>query len=433
MTLRVIRHGCCRLALLVVCVAVSTIAGAQADPAYLADMPDVERVRADVQGSDRLDTLARQKAAFEQLSRAVEIGAGSRLVTGLTPAEQRWRDAYRGAADAVRRDAYSGLSNSPPGGLNPFAKSPLQRWNDLTGRYESDAEGRDALLRRYFPDDAYATLAAAIDIDAAERSGGNEFAERYGIATGPVGLLARVLYWLGVAITILAITREVLPKGLSPKDPLKLRTGLFSYRLQWATGRVASYFSRDDRGGVPTTTTFDDLAGTVTHSTGPTQRANVYEMFVLVGDDGRRHVVALVNSGIAIPEGRVATAVWAARKAGAAGDFVLMFDRTAAVTWPVYKELGGKLGVGRAMYLPALLLAAILGAAVTSFAGGASQTLGVLVGVFLGGIGFAALFMFVKTRRVRRFMKQDAPRILSTIEESEAGSAAKPGQAASLS
>lgn len=245
-SLRALKHCSSRWTLLIVCLVLSKLAFAQVDPSYLADMPDVERVRADVQGSDRLDTLARQKAAFGQLSRAVEIGAGSRLVTELTPDEQRWRDAYRGAADAARRDAYSGLSNSRPGGLNPFAKSPLQQWNDLTGRYERDAEGRDALLRRHFPDEAYAALAAAIADDAAVRQGGNEFAERYGVATGPVGLVARVLYWLAVAVTLLAITRELLPLGLSRADPLKLRTSRIlaaieqSESLKPAESRVAA-------------------------------------------------------------------------------------------------------------------------------------------------------------------------------------------------
>ena len=79
---------------------------AQTDPPYLSEMPTVERVRADVQGTDRHDTLARQKAAFEQLFRVVDVAAGPRRfsASGLTPGEQRWRDAYRGAADAARKE-----------------------------------------------------------------------------------------------------------------------------------------------------------------------------------------------------------------------------------------------------------------------------------------------------------------------------------------
>jgi hypothetical protein len=39
-------------------------------PNYTADMPSVERVKAEIQGSDPTDTLARQFAVFSYLSTA---------------------------------------------------------------------------------------------------------------------------------------------------------------------------------------------------------------------------------------------------------------------------------------------------------------------------------------------------------------------------
>jgi hypothetical protein len=62
------------------------------EPAYLADWPTAERVLADHQGTDRDDTLARQMAALNQLSLAIDELAGPRRWReGLTPDEQRLR------------------------------------------------------------------------------------------------------------------------------------------------------------------------------------------------------------------------------------------------------------------------------------------------------------------------------------------------------
>jgi hypothetical protein len=159
-----------------------------------------------------------------------------------------------------------------------------------------------------------------------------------------------------------------------------------------------------------------DIYGNETRSDGPTPRENVHETFSLVRDDGQRHVVHLVNSGIEIPEGHVATAVWAARKSGATHLF--FFDRTLSKTWPVTKALAAMLGVGRAMYLPVLAIAVIVGSGLASVAGGVSETFGALGGLFIGGLGAAIVFMLITGRRARRFMRKDAPRVLGAIEKS---------------
>lgn len=386
---------------------------AQAPQSYLAEMPPVERVRTDVKGGDRLDTLARQKAAFEQLARAVEVAAAPRFK--LTPVEQRWRDTYRGAADAARKEAYSGLSNATPKGLNPFAKSPLQEWNALTAEYERDPKGRDALLRKYFARD-HPALSAAFARDEASRAPQSDFVRKYGPQTRSVGPLARAIFWLVVGVMVLALVRELLPKGTSPRDPLKLRTGLRSYRLEWFTGRVADFSEHTEKSGFAPGTVFQDIFGNKTVYVGPGPRETVKVMFSLVGEDGRRHVVSLVNSGVVLADGNVVTAVWAASKGSTMHLFFL--DRTLSKVWPVNRELAGLIGVSRLMYLPALAVAVILGSAIAAVGGGGmSETMGALMGMFLGVIGAGAVFLFVTTRRVRRFMGSDVPRILAAIEQ----------------
>jgi hypothetical protein len=411
------KHLAIRAAITIALLAASTRASGQGDPRYLAQLPSVERVRADVQGSDRLDALARQKAAFEQLFRLVGVAAGPRQFAGpgLTPTEERWRGLYRSAADAARKEAYAGLSNAKPGGLNPFAKSPLQQWNALTGEYERDADGRDELLRRYFSQDAYTALSTALSDDDRSREGGNDFAERYGAQAGPVGWLARAVYWLVVAIMILAVVREWLPFGVSRSDPLTLRAGFGRYRLQWVTGRVEDFFRRTETEGLPNPGPLRDMTGTETRG-GPSPREHVRLMFSLVLDNGQRHAVHLVDSGVAVPEGHLVTAVWAARKGASSGTYVAFFDRTASQTQLPTQDFADMFRVAPVAYLPALAFSAIVGAGVTIATGdGTSQTLGVLMGLFLGAIAARVVFLIVLTRRARRFAKKDAPRILAAV------------------
>ena len=395
---------------------------AQTDPPYLSEMPTVERVRADMQGRDKHDTLARQKAAFEQLFRVVEVAAGPRRfsASGLTPGEQRWRDAYRGAADAARKEAYAGLSNSPPNGWNPFAKSPLQQWNALTGKYERDTDGRDELLRRYFSNDTYAALSTALSEDDRSREGESEFSRKYGAAhAGSVGLLARVVYWLVLATMVLAVVREWLPFGVSRRDPLKLRAGFRSYRLQWVTGRVTDYHRHTELEGLPDPGPLLDITGSQTRVDTPAPREHVHEMFLLIGADGQRHVVHLVDARVGIPEGHIATAVWAASKGASSGTYVLFFDRTASQTHVPKQDFIDMFRVGRAMYLPALALAFIVGTGFAIAPGGASENLGGFMGLFLGAIGARVAFLYILTRRGNRFSRKDAPRVLAAIEASE--------------
>ena len=66
------------------------------DPAYLADMPSVDRVKNEIKGSDPTDTLARQVAVFTSLGQFVNRIKSSRSIRApYTPDEQNVMNAYR--------------------------------------------------------------------------------------------------------------------------------------------------------------------------------------------------------------------------------------------------------------------------------------------------------------------------------------------------
>jgi hypothetical protein len=72
---------------------------------YTADLPSVERVKAEIKGSDPTDTLARQCAVFTYLPAYIERIKYNRTVRGpYTPDEQRLIVAYQLAAYQISQD-----------------------------------------------------------------------------------------------------------------------------------------------------------------------------------------------------------------------------------------------------------------------------------------------------------------------------------------
>ena len=139
-------------------------AGGAVEPAYLSGWPSVERVLADNAGSDHEDTMARQMAALNQLSLAIDELAGPRRWhEGLTPDEQRLRGLYYAAAEKIRDEAHATLSNElGPGFHGPFSKPPLRKWYAQQWAYETDPSGRRATLLRYLPADLVARFDATV-------------------------------------------------------------------------------------------------------------------------------------------------------------------------------------------------------------------------------------------------------------------------------
>jgi len=131
------------------------------DPAYLTEWPSAEQVLADHHGKDRQDTLARQMAALHHLDRSIEDMAGTRRWHGLTPDENRLRGEYYAAAERIRDEVNSTLSNELPSGFNgPFAKPPLRKWYALQWKYERDPQVRAQTLSRYLSPPLLAELGA---------------------------------------------------------------------------------------------------------------------------------------------------------------------------------------------------------------------------------------------------------------------------------
>ena len=94
-----------RLAILALLCLLPCVLLGQASTGYTADLPSVERVKAEIHGSDPTDTLARQGAVFSFLSRYIQDIKYNRTVRGpYTPDEQRLVGAYNLAAYQISQD-----------------------------------------------------------------------------------------------------------------------------------------------------------------------------------------------------------------------------------------------------------------------------------------------------------------------------------------
>ena len=106
-------------------------AGALAQPRgpnYTADMPSVDRVKAEIQGSDPTDTLARQVAVFTYLSTYIQRIKYNRTISGpYTPEEQRVMGAYELAKYQISQDYAK--SHTP---------AEIEAFGHLEGKYEFD-------------------------------------------------------------------------------------------------------------------------------------------------------------------------------------------------------------------------------------------------------------------------------------------------------
>jgi hypothetical protein len=93
---------CYRVLLLALCSFALSAPSQTTNPAYLADMPSVDRVKAAIQGSDPTDTAARQVAVFTYLSQYIQ--RIKRPSAPFTPDETRVKYAYDLAAYTLQQD-----------------------------------------------------------------------------------------------------------------------------------------------------------------------------------------------------------------------------------------------------------------------------------------------------------------------------------------
>jgi hypothetical protein len=97
--------SCIFLAALLSLACVVDLFGQTASADYTSDLPSVERVKAEIKGSDPTDTLARQVAVFTYLQAYVERIKYNRSISGpYTPGEQRVIAAYSLAAYQMSQD-----------------------------------------------------------------------------------------------------------------------------------------------------------------------------------------------------------------------------------------------------------------------------------------------------------------------------------------
>jgi hypothetical protein len=106
---------------------------AHAAKSYASEMPSVQRVLAKVRGSDRSDTLARQRAAFVRLIAMMTEAKGDGEFDPPTAAERRVRANYQ----------------QQMGLIEAGVTSERTKWFDRTYRYELD-EGFNRKLRGLF-------------------------------------------------------------------------------------------------------------------------------------------------------------------------------------------------------------------------------------------------------------------------------------------
>ncbi|HEU4508682.1 MAG TPA: tetratricopeptide repeat protein [Pyrinomonadaceae bacterium] len=135
-----------RLAVLVLVVTVAllqtTVLAQTTNPPYLSQMPAPSRVKAEIKGSDTLDTAARQAAAFWHLMWIIRDLNGPRdAYRQVTPDAQRLINMY-----SSNLMWYSLKENAPPA-------EQTQRWTRLRELYENDPVFLDEVLQQLFSEE----------------------------------------------------------------------------------------------------------------------------------------------------------------------------------------------------------------------------------------------------------------------------------------
>jgi hypothetical protein len=105
---------------------------------YTNDLPSVERVKAEIKGSDPTDTLARQVAVFTYLQAYIDRIKSNRDPHGaFTPGEAKMWNAYRNAAYYISQDY-----------AKTHTPAEAEAFERLHGRYEMDGPFREDWSKR---------------------------------------------------------------------------------------------------------------------------------------------------------------------------------------------------------------------------------------------------------------------------------------------
>jgi hypothetical protein len=387
------------------------------NPAWLDELPTVERVLADTQGRNALDTKARQAGALAHLRKAIEELGEGRRVSGYLPDEKRLMDLYSTRYFALQDEARA--LTGPPDGTSD---SPWAKWLAQQGRYERDDRLRAETVARYLSPATLSRLNIAIaDMDARVRESKREFTRGSGreVSTWDAMEPDEQASAAGFAVILallfgLIMLRELRKFGLKAGEPFVLRAGFGRYQLRHATGLVHDYAKWVDTTKTTTTTTYN----TGQQSTSVSYSSVTHEAFKLRWDDGEKYVHVL-NADLDVSNGSHVTAVWGLRGKKTEGDYFIFFDRSRNLRLPIISALQAALAPTRWLMLPALLLATVVSAATPLWLGllpRTNATLRGFLGLFAGWVLMLLILGLIARYRAKRFARRDGPTLLAAID-----------------
>ncbi|MET0209807.1 MAG: hypothetical protein ABW220_12255 [Burkholderiaceae bacterium] len=403
------------------CLAFVCLAAQAQDPPWLAEMPSIERVLADTQGKNPLDTKARQAAAFVQLRRSIEDLAERRRVTGFLPEETRLMSMYWDGYSRVEGEAKA-LAGPADGTFD----SPWAKWLAAEGRYERDPAVRAEVLTRYLSAETRTRLNITNAETAARvRESNREMYKGLGVEQSfwdemdpeeresALGFALLMVLMLGVLMI-----RELRRFGLVSTTPPIMQAGFRRYSLAHATGIVTGYTKTIETHKTTTTTRHE----TGQTSTSVSSQSWTHEYFTLKWDGGE-HAVHVVNADLDVSNGSLVTAVWGLRKRATTGDYFIFFDRSTQRQLPIIGVLQAALAPTRWLMLPTLLIAMVVSGGTglwLALLPATNSLLRAFLGLFAGWVLMLAVLGLTARFRAKRFARRDGPPLLEAIEAGEA-------------
>lgn len=391
------------LSILILAMVVQT-AVAQAQD-HLQEMPDPNRVLADMQGSDALDTAARQLGALYQLKMLL-VDLKPQPFGKQSAAEERLHKAYFDAMRRVQEPKFDDEETRRLGMASPRAK-----WFGSKTHYETDKAFRDELMRRYLSEPtrvAYRAIeerrAQLLEHAELQRERQGEAAEQQRFDDNMTALVAaslRPLMFLSMGVFlvlfIVGMVGETRPFGLDPSNRFRLEAGKTHYDVHSMTGTVVSPSK-----AIETVTRVSTGGNTGVSSS---SQRYVHDQFFLRTPDGDERAFKAVNADLALRDGHQMSVAWAIRDGRDSGPCIVYRNHT---TGDRQVRSGLLRDMLRPKAWPAWPLAALAWLVV---GGGAGFMLAIAV-----LIAFSILRRGVARRRLRRFEETDIPALLAIFD-----------------
>jgi hypothetical protein len=171
-----------------------------------------------------------------------------------------------------------------------------------------------------------------------------------------------------------------------------------------------------------TSTTFVDARTGNTSSDAIAVTSSLKEEFILVNESGT-HYVELVDAFIYLENGRTVTAFWGIRRRKEIGDYFLFLDHTMNRRRKHHIMLPKMLAPRKYLILPAAAFGFLIGSSSDLLSNWLPQTNGMLRGLvagFIAGVGAFVAIVAVSHWRAKRFVREDATRLLKLVEDSGA-------------